>query len=83
MLKYKIEDVLDREGNKKTIPFSWQRGEYVLSKVVLGHSAVLPMLNDQPNSLITSKVEAVDIWDNHVKITTKNTVYYFKPMEDK
>lgn len=80
MIVYKIDETQDRNGNPKAVDPEWLKTAYILSKVVPGHSAVLPMFGSM-NSLITSKVEEVAIWDNHVKVTTRNTVYYFKPVE--
>jgi hypothetical protein len=78
MLVYKIDDVTHKDYSKKEIPQDWLEAEYCLSRVKIGHSATLPMLNDENgNYLTTSRVEDVSIIDNVVRIDTKNTIYWF------
>lgn len=79
-LVYQIDGVLDRDGNKKEIPSEWLSQRYSLDIVVEGRSAFLGWVGGSGKGLQTSTVKQVFIHENTVVITTRNTVYYMKPI---
>lgn len=75
---YQIDSCCDREDREKEIPADIKFGRYFLHFVLTGRSAILVNINNN-KTLTTSAVEQVFIWENGIKLTTKNTIYYLKP----
>jgi hypothetical protein len=86
MLKliYKIDSTSNREGGKKEIPAEWKEQEYFIHRAFVGSSARLVFVDElnehDAMGLSTSTLEEISIWENGIKLTTKNTVYYLKPV---
>lgn len=78
-LVYNIDSVSDKNGGKKSIPSDWYR-DYFIFVATVGRSAILVDENDTNMTLTTSTVQEISLWENGVKITTRNTVYYLKPV---
>ena len=79
-LVYKIDSTNDREGNLKSIPTSWSEPEYFIYVAHVGRSAILIDNDDENMTIRTSTIEDITIWENGIKLTTRNTVYYLKPV---
>jgi len=79
-LVYQIESTNDRLGNKKEIPNEWKLQQYIIYSLSVGHSAMLPYADNSGRGLRTSTVEDISMFNNKIKITTRNTVYYLKPI---
>lgn len=78
-LVYRIEDVQDRNGNKKEIPLEWLEHNYYIYFAKIGRGARLMFEEMNGEGLHTSAVEDISIWENRITITTMNTVYYLTP----
>lgn len=75
---YKITSAYDRNNNKKNI-YSWGESTYFIRHISIGSSAYLIQM-DSDKALITSRVEDLSIYENTIKITTANSIYYLEPI---
>lgn len=76
-LRYQIDGCYDREGKAKDLPSDIRLGQYFIYFMMIGRGAKL--INENNVTWHTSKVEEIFFWENGIKITTLNTVYYLKP----
>lgn len=82
---YKIESAKEVNGELfggKDVDMSEARKnrEYFLYSVSIGRSAFLVHADNNDKCLRTSTVQDVKVWEQGLIITTKNTVYYLKPI---
>lgn len=78
-VRYKIEESYDRQGNDKAIPTDWINREYFIHHLAIGSGAILMMEENTHRHLHTSTVEDITVWENTIRITTRNTVYVLVP----
>lgn len=78
-LIYRIESMYDREGNK-IVNERRQARRYFVASMLVGSSAVLGNVDDPQMVISTSTVEDIFIQNNTIKLVTKNTEYWLKPL---
>lgn len=77
-LRYQIDGCYDKEGKAKSLPADVRLGQYFIYFMMIGRGAKL--INENNNTTWhTSEVQEIFFWENGIKITTLNTVYYLKP----
>lgn len=80
---YKITQVTGRNGEDK-FDAEHHTKLFFIKLANVGNSAILIYLDNPDYGIRTSIVENLDIWENTIHITTRNTVYYLQAviMED-
>lgn len=76
-LRYQIEEVYDKNDNKKVLDPAIKLQQYFVHFAIQGKSARL--VSENGKTLKTTEVEEIFIWENGIKLTTENTIYYLKP----
>lgn len=76
---YKIDSMNDREGGLLEVPLDRRLKRYHIFSILEGRSAILVNADNDEETLKTSKVERVFIFNNSVNIVTANTEYWLKP----
>lgn len=84
-IEYKIESVNGKDGSKKVNTYGDKN--LFIKFLVVGQGAILVDLKskERKNTIYTSTVEKIMIFENNIEITTLNSVYYLEPVrsEDK
>lgn len=78
-LIYRIINVYDKNGNKKELPHNEQSKRWMIEGAYVGNIAILIEVDSPYRTFFTSKVEDISIYENTIRITTKNYVYWLKP----
>lgn len=78
MFRYKITDIYKRETKTHVINERISEDYYYIKHLAHGSGAIL--YGESGRRMETSKVESIHIWENSIRIETKNTIYTLKPV---